>query len=153
MNSDLSIQLRALMQSHGIAYVLSEVSVALKEVTSSLPNASFWQRCQSLIEAALRHAEHIEQYEQVAVEGEHVRGTLPDVLYYIWMLITGGQEPVEFVSGYPSIDAAVIDFLVESRTELPKTFQWERPDGVIIPLEISEALTSYLQHQLQNTLV
>jgi hypothetical protein len=69
------------------------------------------------------------------------------------MLITGGQEPVEFVSGYPSIDAAVIDFLVESRTELPKTFQWERPDGVIIPLEISEALTSYLQHQLQNTLV
>lgn len=153
MNNDLSIQLRALMQKHGISSVLSQVAIALKEVIAQSPNMACWQQSQLLIESACEQAEKIEQFEQVNAQEEHLKGTLPDVLQYIWLLTTGGEDPRAFVMGYPSVDSAVIDFLVESRTKLPKTFQWERPDGVTMPLEISEALSSYLHHQLQNVLV
>jgi hypothetical protein len=153
MYDDLRIQLNALMKSHGISTVLAEVALAFEDVITQMPEAERWHESQQLLQKACYHARQIEHFDKVEVHGDHLKGTLNDVLQYIWITTTGNESPVQFVVGYPSIDAAVLDFLAETQIELPKFFQWERPDGVIVSLEITKALIDYLHQQLQSVLI
>jgi hypothetical protein len=153
MYDDLGIQLSALMKAHGISSVLGEVATALQETAAELPNTERWQESQQFLQKACDQAQQIEHFNKVEVHGNHLKGTLNDVLQYIWTVTTENEAPEQFIVGYPDIDAAVIDFLAESRMTLPKFFQWERPDGVVVSLEISKALTDYLHHQLQSVLI